>query len=951
MRISIIVILLLVFGFESADAQNNSLTGRVTDKETGDIIIGASVIIKGTTIGVVTDLDGNFILTTDISPPFQLEISFIGYLTNNHTVRDLSRPVKIKLVTDMVLMDEVQIMGSRITEKQKMSPLTTETMDVLAIKEAASGDFYESLGSMKGVDVTSASMGFKVINTRGFNSTSPVRSLQLIDGVDNQSPGLNFSLGNFLGSPDLDVMKVEIVAGASSAFYGPGAFNGVINMTGKSPWLFQGLSAELKVGERNLTQLSLRWAQVIKNKSGKEKFAYKINVLGMMANDWEAGNLDASTTSEDPPTNFAGYDAVNRYGDEVLSGGNDYSGNPIAYPGLGRIYRTGYMEQDIVDYDTKNLKTNIGLSYRLTDRTEINYGFNYSSGTTVYQGDNRYSLKNIQFLQNKLEIVQPGKFFVRAYMTSENAGDSYDAVVTAFEMSTTAKKESVFYKDYSSYYQTFVVPRMYEAGLPTNKDNKPNLADIIENCNCSIDEALIIFAQANLEWKDETVELQDEWIDHNTDSMLVWHDESRHFADNAVATDSEHPFYEPGTKRYDSLLNDVTSRLLTEGGSRFYDKSSLYNIDGQYQFSTGPVNFTVGGNYRLYTPDSKGTIFEDTAGIKITNWNVGGYIGAEYKLLEDRMVLLGTIRVDKNQNFDPVVSPALSVVYNPVKEHTIRLSYSTAVRNPTMADQYLYYDVGRAILIGNLNGRDSLVTIDSFREAINSSPTFGWDKLEFFDVAPIRPERVQTIELGYRAMFRNKFYIDLTYYHSWYKHFIGYNIGIDIDYNPANPLPSTFQAYRIAANATDRVTTQGATIGANYYLSNNWVLNANYSWNRLDLHGSDDPIIPAFNTPENKFNIGINGRDFSLFGVPFFGFGVNYKWIQGFEYEGSPQFTGYIDSYSLVDAQVNYRLQSINMVFKLGASNLLNNKVYQVYGGPLVGRLAYFSITYDWVKH
>jgi outer membrane receptor for ferrienterochelin and colicin len=267
-----------------------------------------------------------------------------------------------------------------------------------------------------------------------------------------------------------------------------------------------------------------------------------------------------------------------------------------------------------------------------------------------------------------------------------------------------------------------------------------------------------------------------------------------------------------------------------------------------------------------------------------------------------------------------------------------------------MADQYLYYDVGRAILIGNLNGKDSLVTLDSFVEAINSTPTFGWTKLSFFDVDPIRPEQVQTIELGYRGMINKKFYVDITYYHSWYQHFIGYNIGVDIDYNPANVLPSVFQVYRIAANAVDQVTTQGVNVGANYYLGNNWVFNANYSWNKLDLKNSDDPIIPAFNTPENKFNIGVNGRDFKVFGIRNIGFGANFKWIEGFEFEGSPQFTGFVDTYYLVDAQVNYRWVDKNLTFKLGASNLLDNRVYQVYGGPQVGRLAYFSISYDWVN-
>ncbi len=935
----------------SAFAQENTIKGKITDQQTGEDLIGASVVIKGTTIGSTTNIDGEFEFSTNQSPPFTLVISFIGYLNFEYEVLDVSESIKIKLSTDQVLMDEVQIVGSRISEKEQMAALTTETMDVLAIKEAASGSFYESLGNMKGVDVTSASLGFKVINTRGFNSTSPVRSLQLIDGVDNQSPGLNFSLGNFLGAPDLDVMKVEIVSGASSAFFGPGAFNGVINMTSKSPWLFQGLSAEVKVGERSLFQASVRWAQVFKNKEGKNKFAYKLNILAMRANDWEATNMDASNSSEDGVDNYAGYDAVNRYGDEVLTGGNDFTGNPIDFPGLGRIYRTGYEEKDIVDYNTDNIKTNLGLYYMLTDKVEINYGFNYSTGTTVYQGDNRYSLKDIQFFQHKLEVKQNDKFFVRVYSTNEDAGKSYDAVVTAFEMSEASKSEGDFYRDYSGYYQDVVVPSMYASGMPDNATNQPSLSDILATCGCSFDEALVIFAQANLDWNSETSSMQNEWMDMNPDSMLHWHAQSRRAAEDLTASATDHSFYRPGTARYDSLLADVTSLLFTEGGSRLYDKSALYNIDAQYIFNLAEnLGLTVGGNARLYTPDSRGTIFEDTADVVITNWNMGLVAGLNYKLLENKLILDATIRMDKNENFEPVFSPAISGVYSPEKDHTFRATYSTAVRNPTMADQYLYYDVGRAILIGNLNGRDSLVSVDSFIDAINSVPTFGWDKLDFFDVAPIRPEQVQTIEFGYRGMIKKKFYLDLSYYHSWYQHFIGFNLGVDIDYNPANPLPSEFQVYRIAANATDQVTTQGVNVGLNYYLGNNWVLNGNYSWNKLDLQGSDDPIIPAFNTPEHKFNLGVNGRDIVLFGAKYFGFGVNFKWIDGFIFEGSPQFTGFVESYYLVDAQVNYRWVATNMTFKLGSSNLLNNKVYQVYGGPQVGRLAYFSVSYDWVK-
>jgi outer membrane receptor for ferrienterochelin and colicin len=95
------------------------------------------------------------------------------------------------------MLKEVQINASRLSEKTKQSPLTVESMDQIAIRETPAFNFYEGLGQLKGVDVTSASLAFKIINTRGFNSTSPVRSLQIIDGVDNQSPGLNFSPRKF----------------------------------------------------------------------------------------------------------------------------------------------------------------------------------------------------------------------------------------------------------------------------------------------------------------------------------------------------------------------------------------------------------------------------------------------------------------------------------------------------------------------------------------------------------------------------------------------------------------------------------------------------------------------------------------------------------------------------------------------------------------------------------
>ena len=82
-----------------------------------------------------------------------------------------------------------------------------------------------------------------------------------------------------------------------------------------------------------------------------------------------------------------------------------------------------------------------------------------------------------------------------------------------------------------------------------------------------------------------------------------------------------------------------------------------------------------------------------------------------------------------------------------------------------------------------------------------------------------------------------------------------------------------------------------------------------------------------------------------------FGFNVNYKWIEAFSFEGSPQFTGFIPSYNLLDGQINWRLRPLNTTIKIGASNILNNKVFQAYGGPLIGRLAYISMVFEQKKN
>ena len=956
---SILILFCSIVSF-SASAQS-VVRGHVIDGDTGEPMFSASVVVPETGQGVTTDFDGLFRLEV-AGFPVVLQVSFIGYGSKLITVSSAQEKLEVKLIPDQILIGAAEVVGSRISEKQKQAPLTVETMDLIAIKEAPSGNFYEGLGNLKGVDITSASLGFKIINTRGFNSTSPVRSLQLIDGVDNQSPGLNFSLGNFLGAPDLDVKSVEIIAGASSAFFGPGAFNGVINMETKDPFVFSGLSVSTKLGEttkqgeRPLFETGFRWADVIENKEGDPFFAYKINFFRFEAYDWEATNYNPIDGSSVSALNPGRFDAVNIYGDEFQPR-FDYTPPPgNAYRGLGTIYRTGYKEVDLVDYNTNNTKVSVSGHWRLQpektyESPELIYGFNMGKGTTVYQGDNRFSLKNIEFYQHRLELRKKNKWFIRAYRTNEDAGDSYDPYATALKLLDSTRNHNNWARVYEEYWVDSIAPSI--------SDTYPEL-EFLGFDSIFSDDGVFLYL---LPLAGIPEGAEDQWFDENQGNLTYWHSQVEQWTNEgyanlaAVAIDPVGHLV-PGSDDFNTLFNQlITSKNNEgEGGTRFHDLSSLVHVHGEYIFEPWFLEeIRVGANFRQYTPVSEGTIFSDTSGVVITNAEAGAYLGAKKRFFEDEMIVTGTVRVDKNENFPLMVSPAISLVWSPNTKDFARVSFSSALRNPTLADQYLFLDVGPATLVGNLNGVQDLVTIQSFIDyraqtipqgSISMDPEY----LEYFDIAPIRPEQVRTLEAGYRTTIGEKLYIDAGCYFSTYTDFIGYNIGLDIAFAPQSTAVQGIDVYRYAANSINEVKTQGASVGLQYYLDEKFSLTGNYSWNKLVKTNEDDPIIPAFNTPEHKFNLGITARGLDAGGKNSWGFGVNYRWVQQFVFEGSPQFTGGIPQYDLVDAQINLYIDQINTTFKIGGSNLLSNQHIETYGGPQVGRLAYVSILYDFAK-
>ena len=905
--------MLLMHGLVSAQT---NISGKVLDPDTEEPLIGCNILITETSLGTVTDIDGNFKLEVKAFP-VTLVFSYIGY--DNYELKLESapnQPLNISLaIAGYTLDDEVVISASRMGEKLKESAKSIQKLTTKDITYSASGDFYQDMGQLKEIDMTTSSLGFRVLNTRGFNTTAPIRIVQYVDGVDNQAPGLNFPLGNLVGIPDIDLQNVEIISGASSTLYGANAFQGVISMNSKDPFLYPGFSAKIKGGSRQHFDGQMRYAQVL----GKEKkFAMKVTLGYFEGTDWLANDTAANVYGDiEASVNVSKVVRELQFDEDVELAADFRAINawldffPSALPGDVDVEAPGYMEESLTDDKTQSLKAAFAGIYKINEETEIEAQYRFGRGTATYQGSNRYSVNNILFHQPKVEFRWKD-LNVKYYSTIEEAGDSYDLVFTAINLS----KEGI-----GNYVSEWVETYFSElAGLTDTFSEEPRQWEIAY---------------------------------------------ARKLADSLANVGT---WLEPGSYSFDSAFALITSNPDLNSGARFQDKSSLHHVEANYDFKLGPANLITGASYRLYRPRSFGTIFRDTLVsfsdtlndgspdlnadfVKLNTYDVGAYAQAVIPLKEDKLKLTAGLRIDKSKNYPVQISPGLSLVVN-WQQHTFRFSGQTSFRSPTLQNQYILLDLGAIILKGNLGGVTNAYTQESvedfeelYEEDIIIDPTI----LEPIERGSVEPEQVYSGEFGYRGVWKKNLYIDLNAYINYYRKFIGDLRVIE----PANGedvnaeagvdavLTGDYNLLQYPVNAQDAVFTYGGSIGARYYFWRNLAGRFNFTYSQINTKKLNDPIIPGYNTPRKKFNIGLGG-DNLWHGL---GFNINFRWSEDFLWE-SPFGDGTIPSFHTMDAQVSYTFPKY-IVLQVGGSNIYDNKHIEAFGSPTVGGIFYTSLLID----
>ncbi len=641
----------------SAIAQTE-VSGTIEDAKTKEPLVGASIQIKGKVAGTITDIRGKFKLSTNTPAPFELIISSVGYKPQEVTVEKNGVNLHILLEDQSILGQELVVSASRVSESEMKSPVTVEKVDLRMIRETTSPNFYDAMGNMKGINLTTQGLLFKSVNMRGFGSTGNPRVVQMIDGMDNMSPALNFAVDNIVGMPELDVESVEILPGAASALYGPNAINGLILMNSKSPFLYQGLSATLRGGvmhEEGRTKVNTPFydASIRFAKAFNDKLAFKVNFAYLTADDWQARNFtNLNVGGVENGTRGPGvdldYNGLNVYGDEVRANLSTVAASMVerglitsqaaAMVPNAFVSRTGFKESDMVDSETHSIKGNIALHYRPTEKLEIIGQFNSGYGTTLYTGTGRYSLKDFNISQAKLEL-KGDNFNLRAYTTRENSGESAFLGLSSVQILNQVKPHATWFGEYVGAYLTAL-----QSGA---------VAD-----------------QAHLA--------------------------ARSYADQGIPTGDA---LKAKAKEFNNLP-------IVNGGGGFLDRSNLVHIEGLYNFKNEIkfMDLIVGGNYRVYNLRSEGTLFNDMAEgrdgiIKINEY--GAYAQAGKSFWNDHFKLVGSVRYDKNDNFDGQFSPRVSGIFS-WANNNVRLSYQTGFRIPTTQNQYINLRTPDGTLIGGL---------------------------------------------------------------------------------------------------------------------------------------------------------------------------------------------------------------------------------------------------------
>jgi outer membrane receptor protein involved in Fe transport len=940
------------------------LKGKIVDANDGSPLMGATVRMKDSQQGTVTSMEGDFTLKVPGPEALELVVSYVGYTSRIVAGKPGPIPLVVQLKEGVLSAEEVVVSASRYAEKVKESSVAVQKLSLGELRNSPQLNFYESINTLKEMDGVNVGIGYKVYNARGFLAVINNRFSQRFDGIEFLVPGNNASAGNLLAPTDIDVENAEIIVGSASALYGPNAINGLLNLKTRSPIDYPGISFTTRVGVNHISspsyspqpmgEASLRFAQKL-----NDKFGYKVVLSTFQARDWVGDNTAdganyAGTTNDlrfAPGPGNPGYDGTNLFGDGnaftfssssfvslIAAGPGGTSLQPITDNQTQlRVARTGYLESQLTDHNFSNYKFSVGANYRFKPGYELSYSSHYSVNNAITPFIVRTQIRNFQFHQHRFEISGPN-FSFRVYGSFQNNSGYIDLSSMANALNRTTKSDVNWFFQYLSAF------------------NEPTVVDFLNQQRQIIQPGAPLLVAGD-----------------NTSARTFADGDNSALAQRLAQLGDPRAVYfgggarlAPGTPQFDAALGQIRNTNITERlGSRIRDFTGLYHAEGQYDLSDllKVVNVQVGGSYRIFNINSQGTFYSDLPNQPKSSYEYGAFVQLSKPLADDLIRLTVSGRVDANQFTRAFFSPraAITVGLDRNKRGVLRLSYLQAYRLPTFVQQFQDLNLGpyRQISsqsfpqdLSNLpNTNFTLTSINEFKNSIlsgNANP----DLAKRLPFQVLQPEVINSFELGFRGTLGpGSTYIDLDMFYSSYNDFIGLVPVV----GPRDPTSTSLdavsaldyervQSYQVWANLPDRFVSYGYSLGLSTNLTNNWSLSSNFSYIQFTPVGlqTNVGLVDAYNTPRYKANINLRGDQL----LKYFGLGVTYRWVDSYEFV-VPNFRGFIPSFNVVDLSISFIPPRTGLQFKLGGTNIFNNRHVEVTFGPTVGAVFYFQISFD----
>jgi outer membrane receptor protein involved in Fe transport len=960
--LSLMAVLLSTFIF----AQTN-VSGTVVDEDNNPIP-GANIVFDSTT-GAVANFDGEFSITVKQNPPFELQVSSIGFETATVQVGPNNLVLAITLSESENLLDDVVISASRVPQRLFESPVTIEKFDYKDIAQSTGADFYSSLEGLKGVQINSGGLLLQTVSTRGFSTVYNEGFVQLVDGMDNEAPGLSFSAGNLVGMNQLDIFGVELIPGAASALYGANAFKGILLMTSKNPFDFQGTSAYFTngvtsqdvSGDNHYYDLGVRFA-----KAFSDKFAVKTTISYVEGLDWGAddrsdrnkpqGTFVPGTSDPADPSTFPDYVGVNVYGSQGvnLNMTSTFLGAVIpGLVGLGQLsasqgatisaivgnfapnyfgsqllQTTGYAESDLTDGIASSFKVDVAAHYRFNGNSELIFNTKIGTGNTILHATNRNMLKNFMLQQHKIEY-KTRNLNLRAYTSIEDAGNTHDLSALGGRIAN-AQPGGIQAGWAGAYLQNYFL----------------NLfGQINPNPIAALNSVLggILFGG--------DTSMFDRYVTPKMNYMA--HAFARGEADKNMLV--------PGSDAFKQAYLTHTTTPIAKGGAAIEDNSMSNNFEVNYNASdlVNGFELQLGAQARQYVLRSGGSLFTDYDDpIKFSQ--LGVYTQVQKDLFDGVVKLTGSMRYDKSQYFDGQFTPRIGGLIFLSPTQNLRFSYQTGFQNPSSQDQYIGLDVGQAVLMGS-----SPDSIDRFRMTFTGSnfnqytitgPMVMSNSLlanEFLagsfvpgNLDPVEPQHVMSREFGYRFNGK-KVSLDVSAYWSDFSNFIASkNVIVPMYGSLANGsalaalAAGDFKIFSVDNNTNEKVSTMGVTVGLDTKIIDKFDFGASFSYNEMDRSNIDPNFETGFNTPKVRTKFSLGSTELA----DNFAFNVSARYHNAFLWESS-FLNGVIPAMWTFDAAMNFDVPEINSKVKVGAVNFTGKDYMMMPGSGMIGSQYYVTFT------